>query len=152
MGADSGSPKSDNLVPKEHKGQSQDEDADSDIMDNTSHLQKISDFKTYAKGLMDIALLTANANQLRHAFELCMPFRTILIVLLTTSIVLQVFASCLLLVERLTVRKKDYKRAHIYNAAIGLIVIGIILVNVLATAFGGPEDECEGRGNHTVVP
>ena len=29
----------------------------------------------YAQGLMDIALLTANANQLRHTLEICEPFR-----------------------------------------------------------------------------
>ena len=39
---------------------------------------------------MDIALLSANANQLRHALELCAPYRTLLIVLFSLSILLQV--------------------------------------------------------------
>ena len=43
------------------------------------------------QGLMDIALLSANANQLRTALELpCEPFRTVLVILLSLSILLQV--------------------------------------------------------------
>ena len=61
---------------------------------------------------MDIALLSANANQLRHAMELCAPYRTLLIVLFSLSITLQVVASCLLLVERVTTKKKDYTKAR----------------------------------------
>merc|ERR1719308_456290 len=59
---------------------------------------------------MDIALLTANANQLRHSLELCAPYRTLLIILLSISIVLQVIASGILLIERLTFKKEDYSR------------------------------------------
>ena len=61
---------------------------------------------------MDIALLSANANQLRHALELCAPFRTLLIILLSISIVLQVIASGILLIERLTFRKEDYSKCN----------------------------------------
>ena len=152
-------------------------DSEGLIDDNTAHLEKISDYKTYAKvsqplnisttslkdgsmwevdgvilivhiltrdiwifkgknklggqldsiisqthyiciylctqGLMDIALLSANANQLRHAMELCAPYRSLLIVLFSLSIVLQVVASCLLLVERITCRKKDYVKCRV---------------------------------------
>ena len=61
---------------------------------------------------MDIALLSANANQLRHAMELCAPYKSLLIVLFSLSIVLQVVASCLLLVERITCKKKDYAKCR----------------------------------------
>ena len=108
---------------------------------------------------MDIALLTANANQLRHALELCQPFKELLIVLLSLSILLQVVASALLLIERLRFKKEEYCKCHKYynlmmlnmfniaicyryNATIGLLVIAIIVVNILATAFGGPGYEC----------
>eukprot|EP00092_Neocalanus_flemingeri_P025429 GFUD01027569.1.p1 GENE.GFUD01027569.1~~GFUD01027569.1.p1 ORF type:complete len:152 (+),score=53.56 GFUD01027569.1:85-540(+) len=110
--------------------------------EKVEHLEKMTDYKTYCKGLMDIALLTANANQLRHALELCAPFRTLLIVLLSISIVLQVIASAILLVERIVFKKEDYSKCHKYNAAIGVLVIFIIVINILATAFGGPGDEC----------
>ena len=39
---------------------------------------------------MDIALLSSNANQLRHALDLCAPYRSLLIVLLSLSIFMQV--------------------------------------------------------------
>merc|ERR1712215_233282 len=100
------------------------------------------DYKTYAKGLMDVALLTANANQLRHALELCAPFRTLLIVLLSFSIIFQVVCSAILIVERFTCKQEDYSKCHRYNATIGVLVMFIIVVNILATAFGGPGEEC----------
>ena len=35
-----------------------------------------------------------------------------------------------------------------YNATIGVLVVIIIVVNILATSFGGPGDECV----HPLVP
>ena len=81
-----------------------------DYQDDNYHLKKITDYKTYAKGLMDIALLSANANQLRHAVTLCQPFMTIMVALLSLSIILQVIASSILLIERLTIKNGDYDR------------------------------------------
>jgi len=120
-------------------------DAEDNLVDDDEnfHLLKISDYKTYCKGLMDIALLSANANQLRHALELCAPYRTLLIVLFSLSIVLQVVAGVLLLVERLTCKKKDYVSCHRYNVAIGILILVVIVINILGTAFGGPDLECE---------
>ena len=47
--------------------------------------------KNFAKGLVDIALLTANANQLTHALQLQIDSMKILItVLISLSIILQV--------------------------------------------------------------
>ena len=37
---------------------------------------------------MDMALLSSNANQLRHALDLCAPYRSLLIVLLSLSSIL----------------------------------------------------------------
>merc|ERR1712179_5152 len=76
------------------------------------------------------------------------PFRTLLIILLSISIVLQVIASGILLIERLTFRKEDYSKCNKYNATIGVLVVCIIVVNILATSFGGPGDECV----HPLVP
>merc|ERR1719347_2030059 len=91
---------------------------------------------------MDIALLTANANQLRHSLELCAPYRILLITLLSISIFLQVIASGVLLIERITCKKQEYQKCVKYNATIGILVIIIIVVNIIATAFGGPGEEC----------
>jgi hypothetical protein len=71
--------------------------------------------------------------------ELSAPYQHLLIVLFSLSIVLQVVASCLLLMERITCKKENYEKCKKYNAAIGILVMIIILINVLATAFGGPE-------------
>ena len=119
-------------------------DQDELIDETTDHLNKISDYKSYCKvrkmaellsytitiyfilhqynvyflikGLMDIALLTANANQLRNSLELCTPFKYLLVTLFSLSILLQVFATVLLLIERLTCyRKQDYKKCHRYE-------------------------------------
>ena len=128
------SPTGDNSVERSHsKSPDSRIDAEDLIDDATAHLEKISDYKTYCKvrhlsypcrfpgpkmynlrpqGLMDIALLSANANQLRHAMDLCAPYRSLLIVLISLSIILQVVASCLLLVERITCRKKDYVKCR----------------------------------------
>jgi len=110
--------------------------------DDADHLEKMTDYKSYCKGLMDVALLTANANQLRHTLEICEPYRALLVVLLSISILLQVVASLVLLVERMTCRKKDFATCHKYNAAIGCLTIIVIIVNILATAFGGPDNDC----------
>ena len=50
-----------------------------------------SDRKSYAKGLVDIALLTANANQFKHALAIeDLTYRVVNITLVSLSIVLQV--------------------------------------------------------------
>ena len=90
-------PTGESLLPQQ---ESQTEDADNDA----EHLEKMADYKSYAKvfiyqffstiilhqGLMDIALLSANANQLRNAFDICEPFRTPMVVMILLSILLQV--------------------------------------------------------------
>jgi len=110
--------------------------------ENVKDLDKMSEYKTYAKGLMDIALLSANANQLRHALELCAPFKILLIVLLTISILLQITASAILCIENIKRRRKDYSKCHKYNATIGVLVIVIIAVNIVAVAFDAPGELC----------
>merc|ERR1712013_13315 len=110
------------------------------------HLVMMTEYKRYSKGLMDIALLTANANQLRHTLEICGPYKAFLVALLSISILLQVVASIVLMVERMTCRKKDFASCHKYNAAIGCLTIIFIVVNILATAFGGPDNYCARYG------
>ena len=56
-----------------------------------SELNDYSDRKSYAKGLVDIALLTANANQLKHAIAIDdLTYKIVNICLVITSITLQV--------------------------------------------------------------
>jgi len=107
--------------------------------DKIDHLEKISDYIAYGKSLMSIALLSANANQLRYALELESDYRILLVVLLSMSILLQVVAAFLLFVSRNSYKTQDYNRAHRYNMAIGIMVMMIIFVNVIALSFGAPD-------------
>jgi len=108
-------------------------------------LKKISEYKSFAMGMMDIALLTSNANQLRDSMDLCGIYKPLLITLLTLSILLQVICSAIIMVERVSVKKEDYEKCHKYNAVVGVLVICIIAINIVATAFGGPNGECHGQ-------
>ena len=63
---------------------------------------------------MDIALLSANANQLRHALELCAQFRVFIVVLLSTSTIFQVISSILLVIENQTCNSENYSRCNKY--------------------------------------
>merc|ERR1719430_1418225 len=95
-----------------------------DIQDSVNnHLRKMSEYKNWVKGLMDISLLTANANQMRQAFDLCEPFRTLLALLLSLSIILQLVASCLLVLEHLAAKANNFPLCRRYTAVIGLIVV-----------------------------
>ena len=81
-------------------------------------LVDITNYKTYAKGLMDIALLTSNANQLRQVVELCGSFKYVLVALLCLSILLQVLATVLLMVERIKCKGEDWANCVRSNAAL----------------------------------
>jgi len=107
--------------------------------DKIDHLEKISDYIAYGKSLMSIALLSANANQLRYAIELDSDYRIFLIVLLSISILLQVISACLLFVSRSSYKNQDYHLAHRYNMAIGIMVMMLIFVNIIALSFGAPD-------------
>ena len=62
------------------------EDQTQKSLDESNYYQS----KNFAKGLVDIALLTANANQLTHAIHLQNEMRILIIVLISLSIILQV--------------------------------------------------------------
>jgi len=128
------------IMPRDDREKTDDEPEEPE-----DHLKKISEYKTFALGLMDIALLSSNANQLRESLELCGPYRPLMITFLTISIVLQVIASAILIKERATNKQEDYKKCHQYNTSVSIIVLCIIVINILATAFGGPNNECHDR-------
>ncbi|XP_023320830.1 ninjurin-2-like [Eurytemora carolleeae] len=111
---------------------------DDGYLDESTHLEKMGDYKSYAKGLMDIALISANANQLRTALEYPVPYSTILASMIAVSILLQVIATLLLVIERMTCKKHDYVRCHKYNLAIAILVCFVIFINIFITAFGVP--------------
>ena len=104
---------------------------DTDCPDvDVNHLQQISDFKSLAKGSMDVAYLLATVNQLRNAHQ------DLVMGLLGISLVLQVTSSILLLVEKMSMSYTNRKKI---NISIGVMMILIIFINVLTTAFIGPK-------------
>ena len=103
----------------------------------------MTDYQSYCKGLMNLALLSANASQLREAIELCQPIKTIVISLLSLSVIFQMVASGLLVVERMTCKREDYHKCHKYNVMIGVLCVFIIVVNFLVISLAGPKEECD---------
>ncbi|XP_055339494.1 ninjurin-B-like [Paramacrobiotus metropolitanus] len=97
--------------------------------------------KTVAQGLLDIALLTANASQLKNLIETeNHPFYTLTMVLLCMSIVLQiVVAVVLLVVGRMDMetsqkqRKKDNKSVVLFN---DMAIIGVFLITAVNLFIG----------------
>lgn len=125
--------------------------------DDSSHLpieqtderikKAFSDFvktKGWAKGWTDLALLTANANQLRYVVDHPNAhFRILNTVLLSLSIFLQIIGGVLLIVEHNLDEWKDKNRFLIcrrINLAISCFMFLIIVINVFVVAFGDPEN------------
>ena len=88
---------------------------------------------------MDLALLTANANQLaRHYTQFGFSF---VIILLCISLVLQVIAGVLLLLDhRIRIRtRKDLRQGTRYTDSITIIIFFVIVLNILFASFEGAE-------------
>ena len=106
---------------------------------NVEEVDTYAQHKNYAKGLMDLALLTANANQLsRHYTQYGFSF---VIVFLILSLSLQVTAGVLLLLDhRIRIKtEKDLKQGTRYTDAITIIIFFVIVLNILFASFEGAE-------------
>ncbi|XP_050432894.1 ninjurin-B-like [Adelges cooleyi] len=97
--------------------------------------------KTMAQGMMDIALLTANANQLRYVLELRKDKSTNIVILLTLiacSLVLQVIVGVMLIFKgRLHcsgVENTKMTRDQLNNHVV-LGVFLITVINIFISAF-----------------
>lgn len=96
--------------------------------------------KNFSQGMMDIALLTANASQLRYVMR--SPYwdfyHKLNITLICISIALQIIAGILLV----CVSRKDYKRkdvregTRIMNDVVVILIFAITFVNIFIATFG----------------
>ena len=107
-----------------------------------SDMDVYSTKKTVTQGFMDVALLSANADQLRTLVTRSdpdSPFRVVSIVFLSFSIVLQVIiAICLMLKGRYNINKAHhFRRADTINNVCMIASILLVVFNVLASAFTG---------------
>ncbi|XP_039337266.1 ninjurin-1 [Mauremys reevesii] len=96
--------------------------------------------KSAAESMLDIALLMANASQLKAVMDQgpSFSFYIPLIVLISISLILQVAVGVLLIfLVKYDVRKteKQAKLDFLNNLATGLVFI-IVVVNIFITAFG----------------
>ncbi|XP_046612034.1 uncharacterized protein LOC124301251 isoform X1 [Neodiprion virginianus] len=96
--------------------------------------------KTIAQGMLDIALLTANASQLKYILQVGKQheFYILMLSLICTSIGLQAFVGVLyVIIGGLNINKsRDHRAALILNDLILLGVFLISLINIIISGFG----------------
>ncbi|XP_025201362.1 ninjurin-2-like isoform X3 [Melanaphis sacchari] len=96
--------------------------------------------KTIAQGMLDIALLTANANQLKYILQVGEKheFYKPLLVLIAMSIFLQVLVGGIfLVVGGLDIKKeKDQRKCLILNDVSVIMVFLITTINITISGFG----------------
>lgn len=96
--------------------------------------------KSAAESMLDVALLMANASQLKAVLEQGpdFSFYTILIVLISISLILQILVGILLIFIvkwNLNDQSMHYRLNVMENVSTALVFI-IVVVNVFITAFG----------------
>uniref|UniRef100_A0A182KCE5 Ninjurin a n=1 Tax=Anopheles christyi TaxID=43041 RepID=A0A182KCE5_9DIPT len=101
--------------------------------------------KNLAQGMMDLALLSANANQLRYVLESYKrhPYFYVNLIFISTSIIAQVAVGIgLIWKSKYNIKKEsDFCKADRINNLITIGIFIITLVNVLISAFGVAEPQ-----------
>jgi Ninjurin len=98
--------------------------------------------KTLAQGMMDLALFSSNANQLRYVLELCdaHPYYMyfISIGLLVTSLVLQVGVGVGLAfhIRYNLDKREEIHMAERINNYLTIAILLIVVINIFVSAFG----------------
>ncbi|XP_036229812.1 ninjurin-1 isoform X4 [Bactrocera oleae] len=96
--------------------------------------------KTIAQGMLDIALLTANASQLKYILQVGdqHQFYKLMLIMISLSIILQLLVGILFVViGSLNInRQKDQVAAVIINDIILVIIFVISVINVIISGFG----------------
>ncbi|XP_037088538.1 ninjurin-2-like isoform X1 [Pollicipes pollicipes] len=97
--------------------------------------------KTIAQGMLDVALLTANASQLRYVLQVGEQheFYTLMVTLISVSIILQILIGVLLMVLGaldITDESPTQMAADIINDITVIMVFIVTLLNVIIASFG----------------
>lgn len=99
--------------------------------------------KTLAQGMMDLALLSANANQLRYVIEAreYHPYFYFSITFIVASLIFQVLVGIgLVLNSRYNIKEHaDICKADKINNLITVAILLITIINVFVSAFGVAE-------------
>lgn len=112
--------------------------------------------KTIAQGMLDIALLTANASQLKYVLQVGHQheFYTLMVWLISISIVLQACQGVLyvMLGSAFNINKsKDQSAANVWNNVVLAMGIVTTIVNIIISAFDMRETDMMGF-NSTTTP
>jgi len=112
--------------------------------------------KTIAQGMLDIALLTANASQLKYVLQVGEQheFYTLMVCLISISIVLQACQGVLyvMLGSAFNINKaKDQNAANIWNNVVLAVGILTTVLNVIISAFDMRQTDNIGA-NTTSIP
>ncbi|XP_015791429.1 ninjurin-2 isoform X2 [Tetranychus urticae] len=101
--------------------------------------------KTVAQGMMDIALMTANASQLKFILINSSNHRyfAVSLSLLTISIILQIVVGIILIfLGRWNINfRGDHRKAENANNAVLILIFLITIVNIMITSFAPNPDE-----------
>ncbi|XP_054747561.1 ninjurin-A isoform X1 [Anastrepha obliqua] len=96
--------------------------------------------KTIAQGMLDIALLTANASQLKYVLQVGEQhqFYKLMLVMISLSIILQLLVGILfVIIGSLNINhQNDQKAAIIINDIILVVIFVISVINVIISGFG----------------
>ena len=107
-------------------------------------LTSFSRQKNYVGGLIDVALLIANANQLKHAMRIADPtYRIGVLVVTSISIALQLVVGILLVLDNrlLLTTRTDLKASKRYILAIQIITVIIVVINTILTVVASDATE-----------
>ncbi|XP_023012162.1 ninjurin C isoform X4 [Leptinotarsa decemlineata] len=112
----------------------------SEIIKKTLDVNKYATKKTIAQGLLDVALLTANASQLKYVLQVGEKheFYVLMLCLIIISILLQLVVAILfIIIGGLNINKqRDYKAAIILNDIILMFIFIISIINIIISGFG----------------
>lgn len=98
--------------------------------------------KNFAGGLINFALILANANQLRFVIESDFSgIQCATIILISLSIVLQIVAGILTFLDhcKKVQSNEDLEKVNAYNKAISIINMIISVINAIIIGLGGPK-------------
>ncbi|XP_015836954.1 ninjurin-1 isoform X1 [Tribolium castaneum] len=112
----------------------------SDYILKSLDANKYATKKTIAQGLLDVALLTANASQLKYVLQVGEKheFYVLMLTLISISIVLQLIVAILfVIIGGLNINKqRDHFAAYVLNDVILILIFLISVINIVISGFG----------------
>ncbi|XP_062559420.1 ninjurin-2-like [Armigeres subalbatus] len=96
--------------------------------------------KSFAQGMLDLALLTANASQLKYLLTVgeAHEFYHLLLTLVILSISLQVFQAVMIIILAIVLdinKVEQHRRSDILNNVLIIFTVISVVINVIISAF-----------------